>query len=469
MCTDKTGTLTEGTLTLTHIHPVESISEDGLLKTALYASPSHDDPLDQAILNVTRQRGIELQSPTQVFPFTEDRKRSTALVQQSDGTFQAFTKGAPEVILVQTDLNDHDRLIWTQVTQDWSREGHKVIACATHPMPSSTIIPTSEPEKNWTLSGLLAFEDPIREDVPASIEACKKMGVRILMLTGDHPDTAKAIARECGIPESNVIARCTPMEKLKVVQELRARGEIVGVTGDGVNDAPALQAADVGFAMGSRGTQSAKEVASIILGDDHFETITHAIQEGRQLTQNLKLSFAYLLLFHFPFIFSAALVPLFDHPIVYLPIQIILLELVIHPTALFAFQNAAQIHPPRQSAKTVFFFDRREAIRMTLSSVLLTLWISKPWFENSEGVVLDVHAARTHALFSLFVWSAALVLRLIKAKERTSQFTIFATLTAAVTFIQATPATDFLQLKAIPIQDSITNVLVVYALSWLVK
>src|SRR5690606_32734188 len=130
---------------------------------------------------------------------------------------------------------------------------------------------------------------------------------------------------------ADVIARCNPIQKLRVVEALKSFGEIVAVTGDGVNDVPALKAADIGIAMGVRGSRSAKEVSSIILGDDNFSTIVNAIREGRQLFSNLRLSFEYLLLFHIPFVLSAALVPLLGYPLLYLPAHVVWLELIIHP------------------------------------------------------------------------------------------------------------------------------------------
>ncbi len=139
--------------------------------------------------------------------------------------------------------------------------------------------------------------------------------------------------------EIDAVARATPSQKLLLVRALQRSGEIVAVTGDGVNDVPALQTADIGIAMGERGTQSAREVAAIVLLDDNFRTIVRAIAEGRQLFRNLQLAFAYLLMVHIPLVLSAAAVPLADHPLLYLPIHIVWLELIIHPTALLVFQD----------------------------------------------------------------------------------------------------------------------------------
>lgn len=139
----------------------------------------------------------------------------------------------------------------------------------------------------------------------------------------------------------DVVARAIPAQKLALVRALQSQGDVVAVTGDGVNDVPALQAADIGIAMGERGTRSAREAGAIVLLDDNFRTIVSAIAEGRQLFRNLRLSFAYLLMVHIPLVATAALIPLAGYPLLYLPIHVVWLELIIHPTALLVFQEPA--------------------------------------------------------------------------------------------------------------------------------
>jgi Ca2+-transporting ATPase len=216
--------------------------------------------------------------------------------------------------------------------------------------------------------GLLIFEDPPRKEVKEAIRYCRENAIKVIMITGDHTETARSIAKDVGIggvdpkvisaehqPDQfqeswlidnpdfleglDVVSRCTPIQKFNIVKSLRINNRVIAVTGDGVNDVPALKAASIGIAMGIRGTKSAKEVASIILTDDNFSTIVHAIQEGKQLYLNLGNSFEYLFLIHIPFVLTAALVPLLGYPILYLPIHIIWFELIIHPTALFSFQQ----------------------------------------------------------------------------------------------------------------------------------
>ena len=232
-----------------------------------------------------------------------------------------------------------------------------------------------------------------------SVQACLAAGIRVIMVTGDHPLTAGAIAGEIGIgggqpvvlslegrqdtqvdadelAGADVIARAAPGQKLQLVHALQARGHTVAVTGDGVNDVPALQAADIGIAMGERGTRSAREAAAIVLLDDNFRTLVNAIAEGRQLFANLQRGFAYLILVHLPLVLSAALVPLLGFPLLYLPIHIVWLELLIHPTAMLAFQlrsNARLVGRP-PPAGPVRFFSPRAWWALGFAGTVATAW-----------------------------------------------------------------------------------------------
>ncbi|MBK7842707.1 MAG: cation-transporting P-type ATPase [Bdellovibrionales bacterium] len=315
---------------------------------------------------------MSLPIPLKAVPFTEDRKRETGFVRQSDGSIMACVKGAPETILAMSAITHENREYWSKRISEWAKAGHKVIGVA---KKHDVLLESEyEPDSGFEFCGLLAFEDPPRPEVAGAMAYCRQSGIRVLMVTGDHPETAAAIAKDAGLTLGtpivvsaeddpaqfqvewlnqnpkflkgiDVVARCTPMQKFRIVMALKFAGEMVAVTGDGVNDVPALKAADIGIAMGERGTRSAKEVSSIILSDDNFSTIVNAIREGRQLFRNLAMSFEYLLLIHIPLVLGAAIVPLIGYPLVYLPVHIVWLELVIHPTALFAFQAVASANP----------------------------------------------------------------------------------------------------------------------------
>lgn len=369
---DKTGTLTEGALTLAHRWPAPGLDDDALLRVGRRAARADSgDPLDQALLAPPSPH--EDGTPVAVFPFTEARRRETSLWRDADeagaATVTACTKGAPETILALCDLTAAELQAWRQRVDQLAAGGHKVIACAQRVLPGDA--PSQEPAAGFAFAGLLAFEDPPREGVAHAVRECIAAGIRVVMVTGDHPATAQAIAAEIGLggrqpevvalepgedaaallrrhPGVHVVARANPAQKLALVRALREQGELVAVTGDGVNDVPALREADVGVAMGERGTRAAREAAAIVLMDDNFRTIADAVQEGRRLFAQLQVSFAYLLLAHMPLVLGAALIPLMGQPLLFMPIHIVWLELVIHPTALLAFQDLRTGELPQQ-------------------------------------------------------------------------------------------------------------------------
>lgn len=464
ICTDKTGTITAGQLKLSHVDAASPLSESEVLFHAGAASnPDGTDPVDQAIFTLAKERGLKFPLRTSVIPFTEDRKRETAFFENQGRTFCAM-KGSPETILSKCTLSSEERNRWLDRTTNWAEEGHKLLAVGLREVNATEPSDGKEPDSGFQFAGLLAFEDPARPEVRPAIEYCVQNGIRVLMITGDHPRTAAAIAKDVGLekdqpivisaeadPEkfeaewlkanpdflrsADVIARCNPIQKLRVVEALKTFGEIVAVTGDGVNDVPALKAADIGIAMGVRGSRSAKEVSSIILSDDNFSTIVSAIREGRQLFSSLRLSFEYLLLFHIPFVLSAALVPLLGYPLLYLPEHIVWLELIIHPTALFAFQQAATSENASTPERRVSFFDKRDALLVLLVGLAVTTALILSFVtgisENS-----DVNHGRAKVMALLPLWSAGLAVFLTRGKSRAANFVAAVSFLCSVFLIQ---------------------------------
>ncbi len=375
---DKTGTITEGRLTLAHVLPAADTDAAAVTQAGrLAARPDSGDPLDEAL--DAGAGGPAGWRRVAVFPFTEARRRETAVWADATGRLHAGTKGAPETILALCGLAPPELAHWRAAAEQLAATGHKVIAVAGSELPPGP--DDEEPDSGFALLGLLAFEDPVRPGVREAIARCLAAGMRVIMVTGDHPATAGTIAREVGLgggrprvvvlsPEEapaavlasgepvHVVARATPMQKLAWVQALRAQGEVVAVTGDGVNDVPALREADIGIAMGERGTRAAREAAPIVLLDDNFRTLVDAVAEGRQLFQNLRLAFAYLLLAHLPLVVGAAAIPLMGKPLLYLPIHIVWLELAIHPAAMLGFQDATppgRLAPASRDHRARFF------------------------------------------------------------------------------------------------------------------
>lgn len=497
ICTDKTGTVTIGELTLTHFDAGTGVKDSELLFAAVAASdPSGSDPMDQAIHSSASAQNIRLPKRSKVFPFTEIRKREVAFADNHQERTSCFMKGAPETVLAMSQLSDQEKREWLSKTSKWAQEGHKVLACATKELSPDENKKAQEPESDFRFLGLLAFEDPPRPEVSKAVEYCNENGIGILMLTGDHPETATAIAKDVGIggpspriisvedqPEKftekalgsdpgfllklDGIARCTPLQKLWIVETLKKAGELVAVTGDGVNDVPALKAADIGIAMGQRGAKSAKEVSSIILMDDNFSTIVHAIMEGRQLYRNLRTSFEYLVLIHIPLVLTAALVPLFGYPILYLPVHMVWLELIIHPTALFAFQQPA-VHgggsETRENRKARAFFSRRNIISLSVAGLALSLALMLSYVsgiqENDE-----VGHARAVALAMLSLWSAVIVLTKTRLRTLSARTIFVGTILTAVVLIQFPNVAAPLHLVPLHGWDWLRTLLIVLVIS----
>ena len=494
ICSDKTGTITEGQLSLTHHYPNQNVSEDALLTVAALASRKETgDPMDLAILRVA-SANLAQYTTHATFPFTEDRKRETAVWRNSAGTLTLVSKGAPEIILGMCELTASEGAPWEAQVAMLAAGGHKVIACAEREIPERAWT-GGEPDRGLTFVGLLAFEDPVREGVLEAIQNCQQSGIQVVMVTGDHPATARAVANEVGLgrgspqvveadqlesllqhgaidlKQVDVIARAIPSQKLSLVRGFQAAGEMVAVTGDGVNDVPALQAADVGLAMGERGTRSARDVAAIVLLDDNFRTITRAIAEGRQLFHNLKLSFAYLLMIHIPLVLTAALIPLAGYPLLYLPIHIVWLELIIHPTALLVFQElpASDQLSPQPKTQRLRFFSRREWLVISAVGILVTLMIIVG-YERSLGIGREVDHARAMTLVTLAFVSAILTLILSGMANRMAR--IMATLTVGVTLllVQTPILATLLHLTPLHLDDLLLSGIgagVIALLAWL--
>ncbi len=476
ICSDKTGTLTEGRPRVTTYVPATGASEDDVARIAAWASHNAGgDPLDAALCAAAAARGGSAATmpgeAVAVFPFTEDRRRATVAVRDAGGILCAM-KGAVETVV--TLCEEGDGTDWPARAAALSAHGAKVVAVAQCRVGAP---PEDEPGEGFTLLGLVAVEDPIRPEVPEAIATARRLGIHTIMVTGDHPATASAVARALGLgggdaprailgddvdawlarphgdeaPALDVVARAKPAQKLALVRGLQQRGALVAVTGDGVNDVPALQAADVGIAMGERGTRSAREAAAIVLLRDSFATIVHAIGEGRQLAHNLEHSFSYLLVVHIPLVLSAALVPLVGLPLLFLPVHIVWLELLVHPTALLAFQLPAH-DGAASSTPTRSFYAPALARRVLGASAWLTLALGLGYW-RSLGHFHDVEHARAMAMAVLTLGSATTGAVLTRLATTASRVVCALTAAISVGLIQLSLASDPLRLHALHWDD----------------
>ncbi len=353
------------------------------------------DPLEQALLEAAQAGGKEKAAMLGRFPrirevaFEADTKMM-ATIHAKDDQFVVFVKGAPEAVLEncikalgspETDLDKAARAYWLDRTNQMAARGMRVLAVATKTMYS----PNTDAYEALTFVGLLGLYDPPRSDVPTAIAQCRSAGIRVIMMTGDHAVTATNIANAVGLTddaptlvegrsigpldqlgedqlvmlrEADIFARVSPAQKLALIKMHQNEGEIVAMTGDGVNDAPALKQADIGVAMGLRGTQVAREAAAMVLRDDAFSSIVAAIQEGRIIFRNIQRFVTYLLSCNLSEVLIVGLAIVIGLPLPLLPLQILFLNLVTDVFPAFALgvteggSNILQ-RPPRDPKKPI--------------------------------------------------------------------------------------------------------------------
>lgn len=394
ICTDKTGTLTLGQMEVTGVFvpgaserpltsPPMTNQEDGpvrqrapgvsqaervLLEAAVLASEAQPfDPVDQAIYRYAASRGIDtarLHRGRLVhdYPFDPGRKYLSHVWEHA-GVTGTYAKGALESIIDLAGAPPEVREEALAANCTMAARGWRVIAVAAGRLPDR-VDGRVAAEQHLSFLGLIAFADPVRPGVAEALQECRTAGIRVIMVTGDHPLTAHAVAHQLGLPYTeapafvtgadldtagndalarlastvNIFARTRPEHKYRLVRAQRAQGEVVAMTGDGINDAPALREADIGVAMGRRGTEVARAAATLVLLDDNFATIVNAVRDGRRIFDNLQRAFAYLIAFHTPLLLAALLVPPIGAPLLLLPVHLVWLELIVHPTASLMFE-----------------------------------------------------------------------------------------------------------------------------------
>jgi len=400
LCVDKTGTLTLNRMSVTVIAAGQHALDVGantqtlasphreVLETAILASRRDPfDPMERAFANLGNQSGIAIPHDGWTFireyPLTE-RLLAVTQVWETSGSAGCIvaTKGAPETIARLCRLDEARTQELLGHVSMMAARGLRVLGVARCRYVSRGL-PESPFDFPFTLLGLVGLQDPVRPGVPDAIAECRSAGIRVVMITGDHAATAVNIAHQIGLDNSdtyltgadvsamgddelsrrvadvNVFARVVPEQKLRLVSALKARGEVVAMTGDGVNDAPALKAAHIGIAMGERGTDVAREAASLVLLDDDFTSIVGAVRVGRRIYANISKAMSYVLAVHVP-IAGVSMIPvLLGGPMMLMPLHIILLELVIDPACSVAFEmepaeSDVMRRPPRDPRQRLF-------------------------------------------------------------------------------------------------------------------
>ena len=404
VCTDKTGTITLNRMKVTSYWvdgtfaavPGESLAWERLAKAMMLCGDACEDasgtvcgdPTDVAMYEAARAAGARHEELAATWPridelpFESARRRATTIHAHSDGGGVAVMKGAAEVVLARCAVFDTGA---AQAADAMAAKGLRVLALASRRWPAAAHpLPQDAVETDLEFLGLVGISDPARDDAKEAVIACRTAGIAPVMITGDHPLTARSIATEVGIldddgevvtgPElavmapaeiarragaTRVYARVAPEQKLAIVEALQTRGEIVAMTGDGVNDAPALRRADIGVAMGITGTDVAKEAAAMVLLDDRFATIVGAVREGRKVYDNIRKFIRYVLTTNSAEVWTILLAPFVGMPIPLLPIQILWINLVTDGLPGLAFaaepeEPDVMQRPPRPPAEGIF-------------------------------------------------------------------------------------------------------------------
>lgn len=370
LCVDKTGTLTQNQMKLARVwtkgratevdDEISGAAVGPLLQIAALASASQSlDPMDRAVLERASHKAFRT-TPDRSWPLKPERLAVIQIWREEEGEIAA-AKGAPETIFRMCRLKGDDLRAARAAVEDMAADGLRILAVAR--AKEAERFPDDPDTADFDFDGLIAFIDPLRENVPAALAEAKSAGIGVAMITGDHPATALAIARQAGIDVRGgaltgeeidrldarelasrlvgvrVFARIKPDQKLRLVEAFRARGEVVVMTGDGVNDGPALQAADIGIAMGRRGTDVAREAADIVLLDDSFASIVGGVRLGRRIFANLRKALTYVTAIHVPMAGLALAPLLLGWPALFFPMHVVLLELVIDPVCALVFES----------------------------------------------------------------------------------------------------------------------------------
>lgn len=442
LCVDKTGTITQNKMKVKSIYSDGRIFNNEDLKNqelsdlmVLSCEKDPYDPMEKAILeaaNLSQLETLYKYDLSKKIAFDSKTKRM-ANIYIKDNKYYVAVKGSAETVLGLCNL-DKETMDEINIEIDkMASNGLRVLALAD--CTSEKVYEDLECYE-LTFKALVGLQDPPKEGVEEAIKLCKKAGIRVVMITGDYSKTAMAIGEEIGlkftdkvivgneidslsenelcevVKSCDVFSRVIPEQKMKIVKALKKNGEIVAMTGDGVNDAPALKSADIGIAMGQRGTEVAKEAAHMILMDDNFTTIVKSVKDGRRVYDNIRKAMVYILIIHIPIAAMAMFAPLFNLPPLLLPMHIMLLELIIDPTCSIVFEGEpaeANImeNPPRPPQEPLL--TRNLTIKVVLQGVVMFLAAFMP-FHYMIDLGISSEYARSFSLITFIVANVTLVL-----------------------------------------------------------
>lgn len=453
LCTDKTGTLTENRMTIAELRlPLsksiwarvagnrnmpKDFSE--LAKFGLLASAAEPfDPMDKAFHELSAEQFDEIKNDQGKVVHAYGLRPDLLAVTQVWGSASSekhivAAKGAPEAIAGLCRLSMTERKAISKTVDEMAARGLRVLGVAQSSFVGQKW-PISPQGFNFKFLGLVGIADPLRASVPEAVRQCRTAGIRVVMITGDYPTTAQSIARQAGLDADDVVtgselekmndaelatrvraatvfARIMPEQKLRIVVALKANGEIVAMTGDGVNDAPSLKAAHIGIAMGGRGTDVAREASSIVLLDDDFGSIVKAIKLGRRIYDNLRKAMGFIFAVHVPIAGLALLPLLFGLPILFGPMHIAFIEMVIDPVCSLVFEAETEeddvmARPPRPTDEPLF---SSHMIIWSLMQGALAFGLVAAIFIVALRLDMPVNEVRALSFFSLIMTIIGLI------------------------------------------------------------
>ncbi len=486
LCTDKTGTITLNTMHLASLcvggifYDIDSSKSAGLPETVHNLMEygilaSQKDPFDPIEKEVKRLGELYLSGSEHIhnnwkiikeYPLSKQLLALSHVWESPDKqNYIIAAKGSPEAIadLCHFDKNQHNEL--NKCIEEMASRGLRILGVARASFKKKEL-PDWQHDFTFEFIGLLGFIDPVRPTVPPAIKEAHAAGMRVIMITGDYPGTAIHIAKEVGLKNPqvyltgqdldvmshlelreriktvNIFARVVPEQKLLIINALKANGEIVAMTGDGVNDAPALKAANIGIAMGQRGTDVAREASALVLLDDDFSSIVQAVKLGRRIFDNLKKAVAYIFAIHVPIAGMSFFPVLFNLPIVLLPVHIAFLELIIDPACSIVFEACPDEknimnRPPRNLkeslfGKKVFIFSLLQGLGILIAVFLvfiLALYLKKGELEARTLSFTTLVFANIMLIITNLSWSKNLV-GIVKAKNKALWLVVIGALSA---------------------------------------
>ncbi len=454
LCVDKTGTLTQNKMSIAKLFAQNQIcdfpSMDGnppdycheLVEFSILACKSDPfDPMEKALKQLAQGSFSKTEHVHDDWTLLQEYPLSKSLLAMSnvwvspDGEdYIIASKGSPEAIMDLCHLDQKTKEELSLQVQRIAREGLRVLGVAKATFEKTTL-PTNQHDFGFALLGLIGFADPIRPNVAEAVRECYAAGVRVVMITGDYAVTAQNIGEQIGLKSDecitgqqldnmsdeelrerirrvNIFARVVPEQKLRIVNMLKANGEVVAMTGDGVNDAPALKSADIGVAMGERGTDVARESASLVLLDDNFTSIVGGVRMGRRIFDNMKKAIAYIFAIHI-LIAGLSVIPiLLGWPLILLPVHIVFLELVIDPACSVVFESESEEadvmkRKPKGVKEKMF---TRNAALISFIQGFVVLVIVMLVFVSALNRGLGEDGARTMAFSTIVISNLALIL-----------------------------------------------------------